>query len=302
MIVVMVMVMAMALWVGAATPENNPEGGGHTATPSEALEALRERADGGDVEAMNYLGYLLLSGNDSIERDTPEGLKWLTRAAAAGDVKAASNIGWLLIQGDIVEQDLEEGIGWLRKAADAGLPVAQSLLGDLYRDGNGVATDTLAADSLYRKAFEGGLADAGYKLYDLNSARYAAMSPQEKVEEGKYYYIRYAPSEGVKLFYQAADEGDADALALLGDAYTRAIGVPYDYNLSLRYYVKAAEAGNPSAQFVIGELLEIFPDGLDSFRNADGTPLSDDPAYWFEKAAAQGVSDALTATRRLLGD
>ena len=269
---------------------------------SQSLTDLRQKAEEGDVASMNYLGYLLLSGNDSIERDIPEGLKWLTHAASAGDMKAASNLGWLLVEGDIVEQDLPKGIGWLRKAAEGGLPVAQSILGDLYRDGKGLAPDTVVADSLYRQAFEHGLVDAGYKLYDLNSKRYAAMTPSEKVEAGKYFYIRYAPSEGVKLFYQAADEGDPTAMALLGDAYTRAIGVPYDYNLSLKYYVQAAEAGDPSAQFVIGELLEIFPDALDSFKNTDGTPLSDDPTYWFDRAASQGVTDAMIATRRLLGE
>lgn len=263
---------------------------------------LRHRAEAGDVEAMNYLGYLLLSGNDSTAVDIPEGIKWLTRAAGSGDVKAASNLGWLLVKGEIVEQDLAKGIEWLSKSAEAGLPVANSILGDLYRDGEGMAPDTLAADSLYRKAFEGGLADAGYKLYALNAPRYEAMTPQEKVAEGKYYYLRYAPSEGVKLFYQAAEEGSADALALLGDAYTRAIGVPYDHDLSLRYYAKAAEGGNASAQFVIGELLEIFPDALDGIEGADGHPLSDDPQFWFTLAAAQGVEDALEASRRLLGN
>lgn len=262
------------------------------------MTELQERADAGDLEAMNYLGYLLLS--DSVAPDIPAGLSWLTRAAEGGDVKAASNLGWLLIRGEMVDKDFETGLRWLRKASDARLPVAQSFLGDLYRDGTGLMPDTLVADSLYRKAFEGGLADAGSKLYALNADRYGRMTPQEKVKEGKYYYLRYAPSEGVKLFYQAADEGDPEALALLGDAYTRSIGVPYDYNLSLKYYVQAAEAGNPSAQFVIGELLEIFPDALDKFEDTEGCPLSDDPAYWFGLAADQGVTDALIASQRLL--
>lgn len=269
---------------------------------AQSLGELQSRAEAGDAEAMNYLGYLLLNGNDSIRRDIPEGLIWLTRAAQKGDLKAASNLGWLYLQGDVVVKDVAKGIEYVRKASDGGLPVAMSILGDLYRDGTGLATDTAAADSLYRKAFEGGLADAGFKLYALNEDRYKALAPSQKVKEGLYYYIRYAPSEGVKLFYLAAEEGDSRALALLGDAYTRAIGVPYDYNLSLKYYAQAAEKGNPSAQFVIGELLEIFPDALASFVGEDGAPLSDDPAWWFDRAASQGVTDALTATRQLLGD
>ena len=265
---------------------------------SSLAEELAIKAEEGDTEAMNYLGYLLLSGEENTERDPAAGLSWLIKAASLGDVKAASNLGYLFTEGNLVGQDFKEGAKWLTKAADRGLPVAQSLLGDLYLEGKGVETDSLAADSLYRAAFEHGLHDAGYKLYALNALKYAALPPDKKVKVGKYYYLRGAPSEGVKLFYLAADEGNADALALLGDAFSRAVGVPYDHELSLKYYLQAAQAGNPSAQFVIGELLEIFPDAL---KNIDiGQDINDDPFFWYEKAAEGGVKDAIQATEMLL--
>lgn len=279
---------------------------------AQSAPGLRERAEAGDIEAMNYLGYLLLGGageiltdeetGDTIAQDPAAGLAWLVKAASLGDAKAASNIGWLYMEGSLVGQDYEEGARWLKTAAEKGLPVAQSLLGDLYRYGRGVEPDSLAADSLYREALERGLADAGYKLYDLRQPGYSAMPPERLVEEGLYLYLRGAPSEGVKLFYLAADAGSPEALALLGDAYARAAGVPYDHDLSLEYYVKAAIAGNPSAQFVVGELLEIFPDALHGIEEAIGSPpLPADPEYWYEKAAEAGVTDAAAATDRLLG-
>lgn len=256
-----------------------------------------ERAQEGDVEAMNYLGYLLLSGAEGVAKDPGAGLSWLAKAASLGDAKAASNLGWLYLQGEVVEASPETAAGWLRTAADKGLPIAQSLLGDLYRDGLGVARDSVAADSLYREAFEHGLADAGFKLYALNEGKYAVLPPEGKVAAGKYYYLRGAPSEGVKLFYMASDEGDAEAKALLGDAYTRAIGVPYDYALSKKYYVEAALGGNAPAQFVVGELLDIFPDALSDF---DLPEEATEAAYWYGKAAEAGVTDAAIASDRLL--
>lgn len=269
--------------------------------PTDALSVLREQAKAGDTEAMNYLGFMLLSGEEGVERDSAEGLSWLVKAASAGDVKAASNLGWLYLDGNLVEQDLQKGAAWLEKASQAGLPVAQSLLGDLYREGRGVEKSALMADSLYREAFEHGLYDAGYKLYDLNAERYATLPASEQVKTGKYFYLRGAPSEGVKLFYLAADKGDADAYALLGDAYSRAYGVPYDYDLSLKYYAMGAMAGNPSAQFIIGELLEIFPDALLNLDSEDfREPLIDDPFFWYEKAGEGGISDAAMASDRLL--
>lgn len=272
--------------------------GAHAQDEESSHASLVEQAEAGDLEAMNYLGYLLLSGGEGMERDVDAGIAWIVKAAGAGDVKAASNLGWLFVEGEVVERDYEKGLRWLGEAAGKGLPVAQSLLGDLYRDGKGVAPDTLRADSLYREAFDRGLADAGFKLYALNAERYASLEPEEMVATGRYYYLRSAPSEGVKLFYMAADQGNPDALALLGDAYSRAIGVPYDYDLSLSYYIKAALAGNPSAQFVVGELLDIFPDALQDFELPADLPL--DSGYWYEAAAASGVGDAEQASSRLL--
>lgn len=260
-----------------------------------------QAAEAGYIPAMNYLGYRLLSGEvEAIGRDVEKGMEWLEKAAEAGDPKALSNIGWLLMEGKYVEKDYVKAAYWLSRASRQGLSVAQSMLGDLYRDGKGVPVDTAAADSLYHLAFESGLSDAAYKIEALSQARYDTLSAEELLREGRYFYLRSAPSLGVKLFYRAADMGSADAFALLGDAYTRAIGVPYDHSLSLHYYVKGAMAGNPSAQFVVGELLEIFPDALLDLEFSDGEMPSDSPVYWFEKAAEGGVTDAETATRLLL--
>lgn len=265
-----------------------------------SLELYRLSAEKGYAPAMNYLGYRLISGDLEGKEGALEGIQWLEKAAEAGDAKAASNLGWLYMEGRYTEKNMNKALHWLEKAADANLPTAQSILGDLYREGLGVEADTLRADSLYRTAFEGGLADAGYKLADLNSELYKSLPPEEKVREGKYYYYRYAPSEGVKLFYQAADEGNAEAMALLGDAYTRAVGVPYDHNLSLKYYAKAAIKGNHAAQFIIGELLEIFPDALAGLEETGEELPSDDPFYWYEKAAEGGITDAEKAARSLM--
>ena len=264
----------------------------------QAHSLLYDRASAGDPEAMSFLGYLLLSGEEGMERNVASGLSWLSQAASAGDIKAASNLGWLYIKGDLIERDVTKGAQWITTAAEAGLPVAISILGDLFLEGNGVPKDSIAADSLYREAFERGLADAGYKLAALNARTYSLLDADAQVEQGKYFYLRGAPSEGVKLFYLAAEQGNSDALALLGDAYTRGFGVPYDYDLSLKYYVEAALAGNPSAQFVVGELLEIFPDALQKFDSYGELPSS--PSYWYDKAAAVGVSDADIAYRLLL--
>lgn len=267
-----------------------------------AITMLRLAAQGGHKEAQNMLGYRLYRG-DGVERDVEEGLAWLEQAAIAGHLKAAGNLGYLLLYGEGVVHDYENAAYWLQRAADGEIATAQSMLGDLYRDGTGVAKDTQVADSLYRQSLRNGLTDSAYKLLDMHEEAWSVADPQVCITEGLNFYLSGAPEVGVRLFEIAADKGDSHAMALLGDAYTRGLGVGYNHGKALDMYARAAAEGNPSAMFIIGELLEILPDSLDTLSDDVKEQYKSQPhdaATWFERASALGVSDAATANRLLL--
>ncbi len=275
-------------------------------TVSTALYRLS--AEKGYAPAMNYLGFRYFNG-DFVRQDVDSALYWMAKAAGAGDVKAASNLGYLLSHDDAVTRDYPQAVFWLTKAADAGLPVAQSLLADLVRQGLGTPKDTTRAEALYTSAIEHGLQDAELKLLSMKGRGWESLSPDSALSLGRYYYTHRAPFIGVTLFENAAAYDNPDAIALLGDAYSRAVGVEYGHAKSVAYYLRAALLNQPSAQFVIGELLDIFPDALsDSIPTAiisEFYPSSPPSAiftapYWYEKAAAAGISDAATASDYLL--
>lgn len=285
---------------------------GYDTIPRDTLRAialLRQSAEGGYAPAQNILGYKLIRGEGMIA-NAEEGMEWIEKAAEAGDPKALSNIGYLLLHGEGVPRDEVKAACWLEKAAEEGINSARSMLGDLYRDGAGVAQDSIKAESLYRLAFDNGLTDAAYKLYDITKSEVDSMPAAGQIREGLYYFNRTAPSIGVRIFRQLADSvptGDhgltprlkAMAKALMGDAYSRGRGIEYDYNLSMEYYLEAARQGNPSAEFIIGEILEIFPDALNEFLRPDDPIGFSSAAYWFDQASAAGVRDAAEANRRL---
>lgn len=275
------------------------------------MQLLTRSAENAWLPAQNYLGYLLLQQGKG-----DEGLHWLERAAIAGDAKAQSNIGFLLLDDGNptseaiaslrsgIAPDNEKAAFWLERAAQSGVATASSMLGDLYRDGRGVAQDSLLAATCYYAAIDAGLADAAYKLEAMERKKWEAFSPQEQLQLALYLYTHRVPDLAIPLFSCLSDLSQApaipaeirsSALALLGDAYTRALGVAYDHDRSLEYYWRAAEFGNAPAQFVISELLEIFPDALDS--------LSDNPptAQQLRESAAQaGIHNAEEATIRLM--
>lgn len=300
--------------VAAAAEEGDPEAlyrmytiysRGFDSIPADsvkALEMLRKAAEAGHSEAQNYLGYRLYKG-DGVAPDRQEALMWLEQSAANGNLRAAGNLGYLLLHGKGIVHDYANAAFWLEKAAAGEVATAQSMLGDLYRDGQGVERNVPKADSLYREAFANGLTDAAYKIQSLHEQDWKCLDAASQREEGLRFYLSGAPDVAVGLFEMAAERGDSRAMALLGDAYTRGLGVGYNHQKALDRYAQAAAAGDPSAMFFIAELLEILPDSLDTLspevaRQFDLLPH--DAPSWFERAAQAGVTDAANANARLL--
>lgn len=290
---------------------------GYDSIPVNALRAdslFLLSAEKGYAPAQNYLGFRLYRG-DGINRDIDLGLEWMEKAALQGDPKAANNLGWLLLEGEGVAHDPRKAAFWLERSARSGLPTGMAQYADLLRTGQIIPADTLRADSLYRCAIEAGLQDAEKKLLAMQRNRWLNLSPDSALRLGIHHYTHRAPSIGVALFEQVADQlasGDtlnsptcdtaiaAQALALLGDAYTRALGVEYDYDRSMRYFVEAARLGNSSARFIVGELLEVFPDALmDLYGDTDDESLHHTADWWLEQAAEAGVTDAAEANKKL---
>jgi len=285
---------------------------GYDTVPVDSVRSTllyRLSAEKGYPPAQSYLGYRYFNG-EIVPRNVDSALYWFAKAAGAGDARAANNLGYLLSNGDVVTRDYPQAFYWLSKAASSGLPAAESQLADLYRQGLGTEKDTLMAITLYTEAIEGGLADAELKLLSMMGHKWEKLPADSAVDLGRYYYTRRAPLIGVTLFENAARENNPDALTLLGDAYSRGIGVDYDHDRSIRYFLSAALRGDPSSQFVIAELLDIFPDALSSVAANEvlrdiysGGEVPDDiytPSYWYGKAAEKGVTDAETATERML--
>lgn len=276
-----------------------------------ALSLLRRSAEAGWAAAQNLYGFRLYNGT-GMPRDRRQGLDWMEKAALAGDITAANNLGWLLLEGSANRHDAADAAFWLDKAARGGMPQAMAMLGDLYREGRGVECDTVRARGLYDAAIDAGLADAQLKLLAMDGERWKEFTPAEAVGLGLHYYTRRAPYLGVILFSQAAgaapcacDSMECKAVgqahALLGDAMTRALGADYNHDEALRHYFTAARLGNPSAQYILSELLEIFPDALQELGLPEA-PTADEQsaAYWLERARAAGISDASSAAKALV--
>lgn len=267
--------------------------------PRDSLRArlLFERAAAdGYAPAQNYLGFLLYK-----EERPDSALSWFMRAADQGDMTAYTNIGWMLLNGEGAVRDFDKALYWLREGVRRDSPAAAAMLADMYRTAAGVDADTIQARALYDRALElyakgryrdaGAINDVSKAIVSLYPAADSLATDSLMVLARKYMSLR-APAAGMAFVCKAADRGLPLAEALLGQAYARGRGMGYDPLASTVWFLRAAVHGDPSAQFIIAELLEMYPDILTETAADCGLTLDPDmhtAGYWLEKARAAGV-------------
>jgi len=87
----------------------------------------------------------------------------------------------------------------------------------------------------------------------------------------------------LRIFGDAAAQGDAKSEYALAEMYRRGQGMRPDYAAALTWYRKAAEWGIPGAEFNLGLL----------YQSGQGVPRSDrEAAGWYAKAAGHGYASA----------
>lgn len=277
-----------------------------------SLRLLRSSANAGYAPAMNYLGYLFQTGfpSDSFSNfyiiANPDSAQfWLHRAADAGDPKAAHNLAYLILDNPSGKDSDSIAVRYLTAAADEGLPQSMTLLADLCIRGRGLAPDTLRAVSLYERAVESRFPDAELRLLNTIGPRFQLLPDSVLLSEAIRYWKLGARTVSAEQLLQLVDRPAvpdplrARAYALLGHAYSRGDGLAYDHRKANENFARAAILGDPSAQFILAETLEIFPDLLPDLL--PDTPVNSiTPAALREMAAAAGITTAEQATRALL--
>ena len=195
------------------------------------LEALRAKAEKGDVKAQTILGEKYYFGI-GVPKDLREAAKWFWIAADQGHANAQFNLGVAYRLGKGVPKDLREGAKWYREAADQGDADAQNSLGVAYGTGEGVPKDPREAVNWYRKA-----ADQGNVIAQFNLGN--------AYDSGKG--VPKDPREAVNWYRKAADQGVAAAQNSLGVAYGTGEGVPKDSVTAYAWFNLAAAQGDEDA-------------------------------------------------------
>lgn len=162
------------------------------------LNALRTKADQGDILAQLTLGENYAKGN-GVAKNWAEAVKWYRRSADQGNAQAQLGLGTCYLWGWGLQRDEPEGVKWFRKAADQENAEAQHQLYFCYFQGLGVPQDYAEAVKWERMAAMQGHAKAQYELGGDYSAGLGV--PEDFVEAYAWYVL-------------AAENGDRGAPSL----------------------------------------------------------------------------------------
>lgn len=125
------------------------------------------------------------------------------------------------------------------------------------------------------------IASSAIYIYYHESASNSAII-LSTLEKGKASFTRGDYESAYHSFYKAAHKDNVEAQYYLGFLYNRGVGVPQDFNETVKWFQKSGEGGNIEAQFY---LAEMYHKGL-------GIPTNYKAAMkWYQKAHNQSDGD-----------
>ncbi len=154
--------------------------------------------------------------------------------------------------------------GELLRKAEAGDTEAQFALGKYCQE---VVRDYATARKWCRMAAEKGHVEAQFELAEALIR--CGVSPSKKEQD-----------EAFQCLQKAVTKGHVRAMNQLGFCYMNAYGVAKDQAVASRWFLKAAEQGEPFSQYYLGRRCQV---GIGNVQDEE------EAVRWFRKAAEQDV-------------
>ena len=247
------------------------KGQGTVSKPRESFELFKKAALGGEPRAQRALRDYYSLGTP--ELNIKESYFWALAASENGDYLASSNIDsisrrlseqeqqiqqnrlaeWLETLGDSEKEcirlheikSMNAALGFcLRAVGKSKSPLVYEILGDLYMSETaGNPPDTARAVQWYQRASAAGSINASYKIGSIYNQQMRGLTAAESQKRAFEY------------FSQAAAGNHQNAALMVGIAYETGRGILKNRNEAIRWYRKAALAGNEEAAYRLGSML-----------------------------------------------
>ncbi|WP_430391324.1 tetratricopeptide repeat protein [Dyella sp. 20L07] len=284
-------ILAIALLSGACVQV-------HATNGAPIPDSLRQQAASGDAKAQVALGHALQG--DGIAADKAAAVDWYRKAAMQGSAEGAWMLSAAYMGGEGVERDVSSVVDWMRKSVliDGDAEHMAILAITLFTTGNGQEAMQWAQKSADKGSTKGmsllAMASlAGQMGVPKNpaAAEHWLLLAAEKGDLdaeaalGQLYMTDMLghtdTAAGIRWLQTAADHGSAKAAGTLGYFYlTGKNGVPVDATRGVALARKALAANDMTGHFAIGV----------AYTTGVGVPA--DPARaWYELAVAERMDD-----------
>lgn len=122
----------------------------------ESLGQLIRAAELGNADAQLKVALIYIGGDGLLERDLAKARHWYRLAAEGGEVEAMGNLAFMIVRGDGGNADPREGIAWYEKSiredkVGSTAPASAIDLSNLYRFGtDGIEPDPALSERWYK--------------------------------------------------------------------------------------------------------------------------------------------------------
>lgn len=213
---------------------------------SEALEVMKNLAEGGDPEALANLGSMYLNGNGVVKNEKVA-FEYYLESSEKGFVFAMFILGQMYQYGLGAPKNLEKAISWYRKSADAGDPNAQLQLGNLYLNGKGVEQNvSLGLEFINNAANQNNsaaLSRLGYLYFEGNHVTRDLVKSHEFTKKAIDF-----------------DNENVIAHENLAFDFKKGNGTPKNFNKAIKHYLRAVQIDSTRTDNFI-KVARIYYDG-----------------------------------------
>tara|TARA_R110002072_G_scaffold169513_3_gene323136 strand:+ start:2658 stop:3506 length:849 start_codon:yes stop_codon:yes gene_type:complete len=236
-----------------------------------AFRELTPAAEAGDAEAQALVAGMYARGQGTAT-NLAEAARWYGLAADQGHLYATTMLGWFHMRGMGVEQDAVKGYRLLSRAAARGQPRAVEMKQAVIDKALSGLDDLVAAESENQSIdratayFRIGQSFAqGHGVPRLPKVAAEALHRAAGLGHGAAQYeyaTRLDTGDGIgedaeaafAWFKKAADQGHADALAMIGRAYLTGRGTAPNRGQAMVAITRARAAGSPIAKQILEDM------------------------------------------------
>ena len=234
--------------------------------------------DKNDADSFGFYA-MTFDNDDATESDKREAFRFMKRATELNPEDGVwwDGLGNMYMEGDGTDKNPHEAIRCYEKGAELGNAYSANKLGNIYYNGKSVAENPHKAFEFYKRAVE---LDGNYIQAVTNLAWCYR----------KGYGTDKNSAKAFELYKRAAQEGDADAMTVVGYMLHVGEGVHQDKQEAFTWTKKAAEAGDVQA---MKNLAYAYKEGDSTSKNISKA------TEWYTKATEAGDTDSLNELGRI---